>query len=253
MCTLALYFQEFYEFPLIVAANRDECFDRPSTSPQMLIEKPRIFGGKDLLAGGTWLGINEYGLLAGILNLTTDSKRGGTTVRSRGLLCLDTLKAKDPARACTILLREEGSSYQPFTLLFANAEKAYIVQNIKADIQCTELQRGVHVLGNTSQYEPRSEKMDHAQNLFSQAGKRAREAMDLSSMKRLFKEVLINHELPEESKNSHSAICVHAGDYGTVCSSMIFYSRLEKRFHYYHTSTPPCRSDYEEFPTVEAK
>jgi len=56
-----------------------------------------------------------------------------------------------------------------------------------------------------------------------------------------------------ESKNFHSAICVHSGDYGTISSSMIFYSRNEKRFHYFHTSTPPCRSDYEEFPTVEAK
>ena len=253
MCTLALYFQEFYEYPLIVAANRDEYFARPSTPPQVLIEDPRIFGGKDLQAGGTWLGINEYGLLAGILNLTTDSKRGGTTVKSRGLLCLDTLKVKDPVRACTILLREEDAVYQPFTLLFANAEKAYIVHNINAEIQCTELQRGVHVLGNTSQYDPRSEKLDHAQNLFSQAGRHAQKAMDLSSMKRLFKEVLINHELPEESKNSHSAICVHAGDYGTVSSSMIFYSRNEKQFHYFHTSTPPCQSDYEEFPYREAK
>src|SRR6266850_2262989 len=59
MCTLAVYVRQFADTPLVVAANRDEFFARPATPPELLTTAaPRIVGGRDLRAGGTWLGIN---------------------------------------------------------------------------------------------------------------------------------------------------------------------------------------------------
>ena len=61
MCTLAIYVRQLPGLPLVVAANRDEFLDRAATGPELLASAPRIVGGRDLLAGGTWLAISERG------------------------------------------------------------------------------------------------------------------------------------------------------------------------------------------------
>jgi hypothetical protein len=267
MCTLALYFQEFKDYPMIVAANRDEFMTRPSASPQVLIESPLIFGGKDLLAGGTWLGVNERGLLAGIVNRRSAAEKEHPELRSRGLLCLDVLKAKSPAEARALLTREKGSNYQPFNLLFANADEAYVAHNEKDQIECAKLPKGLHVIGNTSIYDSGAAKTTHAHTLFSDAAQQIQKGMEKSFFKRwfggglpvwdqpaflkLFKGILSNHMLRAGSKDPKGAICVHAGNYGTVSSSVIFYMLSEKRFFYHQTLSAPCRSEYETYLSIE--
>ena len=68
MCTLAIYFQVDDEYPVVVAANRDEFYERPTIAPASLSRGPWVIGGKDLRAGGTWLGLNGHHLVAGLLN-----------------------------------------------------------------------------------------------------------------------------------------------------------------------------------------
>lgn len=244
MCTLALYFQEFKDYPLIVAANRDEYFSRPSAEPQLLVEKPLVLGGKDLLAGGTWLGVNEYGLLAGILNRKAD-KEGVVATRSRGLLCLDILRLKDPTEACLFLQGEKGSSYLPFNLLFANEKRAFVAYNIKDQIKYLRLDKGLHVLSNTVVYDTDSEKMQHAYLLFSRAKKSLEDKKNNpNSWIPLLRAALRDHSLAANSNEPKAAICVHTESYGTVSSSIIFYASQEKRFYSFYTSGPPCCEAY---------
>ena len=266
MCTLALYFQEFQDYPLIVAANRDEYFTRPSADPQVLIESPLTFGGKDLLAGGTWLGVNQHGLLAGILNRRANAEEQGD-LRSRGLLCLDILKAKTPAEVCALLKREQGSAYRPFNLLFANGKEAYVAHNMREKIESIRLEKGLHVISNTSIYDSGSAKTNHAHTLFSDAAKQVQQGLKRSLFKRwfggglpvwdqpvfvrLFKGILSDHMLRGDSKDPRDAICVHTSHYGTVSSSIIFYIHSEKRFFFHHASAPPCRSEYQNYLSVE--
>ena len=86
MCTLAIYFRMLPDYPLVVAANRDEQYDRPSAPPQRLDTVPTIIAGRDLRAGGTWLGINRHGLLAAMLNRRINGGLPAPDARSRGLL-----------------------------------------------------------------------------------------------------------------------------------------------------------------------
>jgi len=269
MCTLALYFQEFKDYPLIVAANRDEFLTRPSASPQVLVESPLVFGGKDLLAGGTWLGVNEHGLLAGITNRRSSADEDHPAARSRGLLCLDILKTKGPAEACALLEREPGSTYQPFNLLFANANEAYVAHNMRDKIEYKRLPKGLHVISNTSLYDAGAVKSNHAHTLFGDAAKQIQKGMERSffqrwfggglpvwdqpSSLRLFRGILGNHALRAGSKDPKDAICVHSGNYGTVSSTVIFYMLSEKRFFYHHAPSAPCRSEYENYLSVEAR
>src|ERR1043165_2884464 len=93
MCTLALYFRQFENYPLVIAANRDEHCSRAAAGPQIWPTNPRIVAGKDLVAGGTWLGVNARGIAAGIVNRRV-SIDAAASPRSRGLLCLDMLDRK---------------------------------------------------------------------------------------------------------------------------------------------------------------
>ena len=63
MCTMILLKGVHPKWPLVVAANRDEFYSRPTAGPQRLVSDPVVFGGKDLQAGGTWLGVTPRGFL----------------------------------------------------------------------------------------------------------------------------------------------------------------------------------------------
>lgn len=251
MCTLALYFQEFEDYPLIIAANRDEFFSRPSAPPQVLGRDPLILAGKDLLSGGTWLGINENGLLAGILNRRSEKDRENVTVRSRGLLCLDILSVKDPLEACALLEKQKHSFYQPFNLLFADAQHAYVAYNQREKISWIKLEKGLHVLSNTFVYDTRSEKLNHAYLLFSRAREGSLREWDRPSWVRTLKTMLSDHSFGQSDPKD--AICVHTESYGTVSSTIIFYSRAERRFYSYFAPGPPCREGYGESMPVEVR
>ncbi len=262
MCTLALYFQAIQDHPLVIAANRDEFLSRPSSSPEVLADSPWVFGGKDLLAGGTWLGINSNGMVVGILNRRSGPKKEKVGKRSRGLLCLDLLKAKDPSEARERLRQDEVNIYDPFNLVFANDIEAYIAHNAREVVEIVNLDPGVHVVSNVSIYDRSGGKTNHATALFADAARlitqgsfdrSPKETESRSNLRspaqpssiRLFRRILSDHRLSEGSSNPREAICVHAGEYGTVSSSILIYRANEKKFDFYHASGPPCRSDYE--------
>lgn len=253
MCMLALYFGVFEEYPLIVAANRDEYLERPSASPAILDSAPLVAGGKDLKAGGTWLGVNENGLLVGILNRRSETEVPAAHIlRSRGLLCLDLLRGKDAATSRALLGKQNGLSYQTFNLLVADKKEAYVAYNLGGDIVTTALESGLHVISNTAVFDPRSEKMDRAYSLFSRAGSHMnRIKIDINEAVSVLQNHLSDHTV-NEGRGNHpkEAICVHAGAYGTVSSSIIFYSRPERRFRVFFAPGPPCQADFAESLTV---
>ena len=90
MCTLIVIHRVVPGLPAVFAANRDEYFDRPATGPIVLDPALGIVGGKDLVAGGTWMGLTPGGFFAG---LTNQRQYGGPdrARRSRGEVVLETL------------------------------------------------------------------------------------------------------------------------------------------------------------------
>ena len=86
MCLLAVQYRLVPESPILVAANREEYFDRSSLAPSIQSGKPRVLCGIDQKAGGTWLGVNQNGLFVGLCNRATTMPLFGQ--RSRGLLAL---------------------------------------------------------------------------------------------------------------------------------------------------------------------
>jgi uncharacterized protein with NRDE domain len=253
MCTLALYFRMFDQYPVIVAANRDEHYDRPSSPPVFLSEDPKIFGGKDLRVGGTWLGVNENGVLAAVLNRRADP---GETItkeaRSRGLLCIDMLRFGNSAEANASLSGQEKHLYQPFNLLIADQNQAWAAFNVTAAIQAMPLAPGLHVFSSNARHDERSEKKERAYSLF--AGllpSLAATETAPSSWIASFKQVLADHTGSNGAVDGRESICVHGEISGTVSSSIVIYSRPERRFRTFFSGGPPCQHPFSELAPLE--
>jgi len=237
----------FAEHPIIVAANRDEHYDRPSAAPNLISRNPAIVAGKDLVAGGTWLGVNEHGLLVGILNRRVTQELKPANFRSRGLLCLDLLALDSAACAEAYLHESRNSVYQPFTLVFADEAQAWTAANFGERIEAAKLEPGLHVFSNTGTHDERSEKGTRAYALFSALFLTSEAKLDDTPafLLRLTK-ILGDHSSGNNSADPREAICVHGETSGTVSSSVVTYSKLNKQFRTFYCLGPPCQNSFNE-------
>src|SRR5208283_5304222 len=89
MCLLALFFRVVEDAPVVVGANREEEYARGGEPPQVLPGPPNAVGGRDPRSGGTWLGVNERGVLVAVTNRLKSEPP--SQPRSRGLLARDLL------------------------------------------------------------------------------------------------------------------------------------------------------------------
>ncbi|MCA3261926.1 MAG: NRDE family protein [Telmatospirillum sp.] len=132
MCTIVILRRPDAEWPVLIAANRDEMRDRPWEKPDRhWPDRPDIVAGRDLLAGGTWLGLNDTGVVASILN------RHGTLgpqagKRSRGELVLDALDYPDANEAARALAGLDPAAYRPFNMLLADDRDAFWLKSTGA-------------------------------------------------------------------------------------------------------------------------
>ncbi|MDE0201050.1 MAG: NRDE family protein [Rhodospirillaceae bacterium] len=125
MCTLAILRRPGHDWPVAIAANRDEMMDRPWQGPgRHWPDRAHVTAGQDELAGGSWLGVNDDGLCAGILN-RTGALGPAAGKRSRGELVLDALDHADAAAAAMALADIDGAAYRPFNLVVADSEEAF--------------------------------------------------------------------------------------------------------------------------------
>ncbi|MBI3329047.1 MAG: NRDE family protein, partial [Nitrospinae bacterium] len=149
LCTLILYYRMLEDYPIVVAANRDEQYQRKALRPHIMHHTPRVYAGKDAHAGGTWLGVNELGLMVGIVNRHSTQPQDSSR-RSRGLLCLDLLCQRGAHAARDLLVADEREhTYNSFYLLWADGEHAYLAHN-EREITVRQLTQGMYMLTNSS-------------------------------------------------------------------------------------------------------
>jgi len=125
MCTLVLLRRPGHEWPVVLAANRDEMIDRPAQPPaRHWPDRPEVVAGRDELAGGSWLGLNDHGVVAGILNrIGTLGPAPGR--RSRGELVLEALDHADARAAAQALGDLDPRAYRSFNLIIADNRDAF--------------------------------------------------------------------------------------------------------------------------------
>jgi uncharacterized protein with NRDE domain len=244
VCTLAIYVRRFAEFPLVLAANRDEFLARPATAPMLLAAAPRVVGGRDLLAGGTWLGISERGIAAGLLNRrTVDAPIEGK--RSRGLLLLEILAATSAAEATRALGAIDPDTYNAFTLLVADATTAVVAQNRPDGMHFTALDPGVHVLSNLDVGDPTCPKVARSHERFARAGEAFQRDGDVGAFRDALRAILSDHTIALDPRlpDALGSLCVHTETFGTRCSSLAFLDGRGAWRHWF-ADGPPCRVVY---------
>ena len=125
MCTLVLLRRPETAWPLLLAANRDEALSRAWRPPaRHWPERAEVVAGQDELAGGSWLGVNDHGVVAAVLN-RVGTLGPATGKQSRGELVLDALDFEDAASAAEALADLDPDAYRPFNLIIADAVNAY--------------------------------------------------------------------------------------------------------------------------------
>ena len=149
VCLLIALFGVVPGVPLLIAANRDEMYQRP-TDPITVLRAahPRILGGRDQLAGGTWLAVNEHGVVAGLTNQPTGAR--DPAKRSRGELPLAFAAYPDAKTAVTeVCARLDPAAYNPCWMLVGDRQALFSVDvsgGHRARVE--ELPAGRYVLEN---------------------------------------------------------------------------------------------------------
>lgn len=143
MCVVAIAHLASDRYPLIVAANRDERHARSSAPAGWWDDSSGILGGRDLVAGGTWLGIGANGRFAAVTNIFEGSARPAE--RSRGALVGEFLGTDVSAWRYARDVSDDGVRYGPFNLLLLAGGRLSFASNRKP---ACELEEGVHVFGN---------------------------------------------------------------------------------------------------------
>jgi len=248
VCTLAIYVRQFATAPLVVAANRDEFHDRPAAGPAILAEQPRIVGGRDLQAGGTWLAVSEHGVVAGLLNRRT-AEPPVASKRSRGELPLLMLRSSSAAAAERVLATLDGDAYNAFNLLVADRAHAWVAQNHGAALHVTPLPAGVHVLTNVDLNDPTCSRIAHSHRRFTAAGAAFAADGDLCRFRAALRTILADHALALDPRlpDALGALCVHAGPFGTCASSLLVLDD-RGRWQHWFADGPPCATDHAPAP-----
>jgi uncharacterized protein with NRDE domain len=125
MCTLVILRRPGHRWPVLIGANRDEMIDRPSKPPgRHWPDRPEVIAGLDMLAGGSWLGINDWGVAAAVLN-RHGSLGPSPDRRSRGELVLEALDHADATAAAEALSYLDPEAYRTFNLIVADESRGF--------------------------------------------------------------------------------------------------------------------------------
>ena len=244
MCLLVFATRLRPDILLAVGANRDEQLERPAVPMEVLrASGPRVLGGRDLLAGGTWLAVNEHGVVAGITNRPLLEQGRDASKRSRGELPL-ALASHGSARAAVeaVVAATRPDDYNPAWLAVADREALFTMDLTGGEAPVvTEHPPGVHVFENRPPG-TESPKVLRVRSLLDDLG----DLGDAELVDRLAA-TLADPVIPEgveERVRLAGAACVHGETYGTRWSGIVTVPAGRARPTLRYADGPPCTAPY---------
>jgi uncharacterized protein with NRDE domain len=230
MCVIFFAYDVHPQYPLVLLANRDEFYDRATRPAGIWEDSPTVFGGRDLVGGGTWLGVSQSsGRVAAVTNYREPGSPKGSI--SRGSLVADFLRTDQPATEYLAAIHERRSEYSGFNLLvgeFGSERRELLYYSNRGDGIQT-LEAGVYGLSNHLLDTP-----------WPKVRKGSSQLSQFISLPELEKQPLFNLladesladdvELPDtgvgyEIEKALSAIFIRTPNYGTRCSTVVTVSK----------------------------
>lgn len=219
MCSVVILYRPGHAWPMLIAANRDEMAGRPWKPPaRHWPDRADVVAGLDEEAGGTWLGLNDYGVVAAVLNRPgTLGRESGK--RSRGELPLDALDHAAAADAVDALKALETNHYRPFNMVVADRREAFWLRSTGegAPVEAFAVPPGLHMVTAHDLDDSRSSRIATHLPRFRAAPEPDPAAGDWTGWAGLMASRLFDAE-----KGPRGAMTVVMdGGFGTVSSSLI--------------------------------
>jgi hypothetical protein len=228
MCTLVLLRRPGHRWPVLIAANRDEMVDRPWDPPAAhWPDRPGVVAGRDRLAGGSWLGYNESGVVAAILN-RTDSLGPAAGKRSRGELVLDALDYDDAGDAAAALAAIDPAAYRTFNLVIADNQDAYWLRSRdgRSSVEAVVMPTGISMLTSANLNDTQNFRIAAYLPRFTETPPPDPDTGDWSS----WRSILGSRQSQPEAGPSGAMSIVTDYGYGTVSSSLIALASPDAKF-----------------------
>jgi len=250
MCTLIVGLGILGPGTLVLAANRDENPARPSDPPGPLAESPRVVGGRDRVAHGTWLALRERSAAVAMLNRRDPRDAGETPytpVRSRGLLTLEVAgvgaegaraETWDLARAVLdhAVAATQRARYAPFSLAFLSPAASWVMTHSPGERPVVDsISPGWHVLTHEDLDDLREPRV--ARLLRTLEGWTPRSIDDAESG--LIARLSLHAAAPSPAAPAgEPAVCIHEGRMVTVSFSLVSFAGGEVTYR--HAEGNPC-------------
>ncbi len=224
MCLIAFAWKVSDRYPLLVAANRDEFYARPSAPAAFWDDHPQVLAGRDLQAGGTWLGVSASGRFAAITNIR-DPDGTGAAPRSRGELTTEYLRGDVQPAEYLAEVAGRISSYQGFNLLTGTTDELWYLHGVAGGVP-QRLDPGVYGLSNAALDVPWPKVRIAKERLTALAESgtapdHAQLAACVASHDTAAPEDLVGHGLVGEMAERLSAQFIVTESYGTRCRSTV--------------------------------
>lgn len=266
MCTLILLYKMLEDYPVILAENRDIFMGTGEIPPHIASVNPRVYCAKDKKSGGTWFGLNGYGVAAGLTNLYSNTGEI-KPVDSIGRLFVEALKQPDAEEVSRYLQdRFIPGKYRKANILAADENSAILTMCDKS-IDAIRLSPGIHVLTNYN-LKHKPEKSDDIDTFVDSVHRRdqaikllkyygIRDKKDIDDVIRVLQRVLSDHENAGNvvSVGDYFKICCHGDpeiyDWETKSSSIAALSKngIEKSMYFYCPGNP-CTVAYDDYSAI---
>ncbi|MFJ1267594.1 NRDE family protein [Legionella lytica] len=236
MCLALIAIEQHPLYPLIILSNRDEFFNRATAPAHYWDDAPGVFAGKDLVSGGTWLGVNQQGRFSLITNYR-EPRHYNAECLSRGLLAKNFLleNAIESPQDYVLELIPYADSYNGFNLLVGNMRDMFYFSNRENKIK--KLSPGLYGLSNHLLDTPWY-KVLRAKELFHNLVPQLICAQTPEEINALLFPILENHHfapehllpqtgVPLEFERALSSIFVNipSRQYGTRCSTSVLFTK----------------------------
>ena len=217
MCLLVVLRRPEHSWPLLLAANRDEMIARRWQAPaRHWPDRPEVVGGRDLTAGGSWLAVNDWGVVAAVLN-RTGSLGPEAGRRSRGELVLEALDHGDAVAAAAALSHLDPKAYRPFNLVVADNRDAFWLAMRGEEVALEPLAEGLSLIGSGDVNDKATPRVVSATPPFAAAPAPDPDRGEWTSW-----EALLSDPQPRRGENPGRPIrLLPANGYGTTSSSLI--------------------------------
>jgi hypothetical protein len=218
MCTLVILRRPEHIWPVVIGANRDEMIGREAAPPaRHWPDRPEVIAGLDRLAHGSWLGVNDWGVAAAVLN-RHGSLGPAPGQRSRGELVLEALDHPDAVAAADALVHLDPAAYRTFNLVIADNRDAFWLRHADGkNIDAWPIPEGLSLIDSGELNRPNNRRVSLATPRFRDATPPDPDTDDWTAWQAL----LSNAESPpgEPPENALRFRTPHG--YGTVSSALI--------------------------------